>query len=1110
MDVVNRGPLSNISTNIVPNAAPTVSNASKDGSSSPSDDIPEQVGRHHRQTTPPAPKRLHKRKRNHEGGAIQTVANAASSLPAITPSPRAFPLANATVAAATAAASSTPATTPAPKVQVSYSERWTPEVWAVELAKFYEALWKTPTLSFTSFCNTQMYPRRRSTFNREWNDSGLYIHLASNCPVTHPDVKRCLEQYVASRQKKKAAVPTTRNRGSDLLSEEEEKFFADTCVALAAAGNGINEDMLHTILNKYLEEAQPGAGPASIDLVRKVKKRQELATARNVYPIDPARMAQASPDVQNTFFKQVDAIIRVMHLIDPKICPWKCFADVPGAHKYNMDEIGPNPCDHRKPIIVSRAMEADFTRLFQNTREGDGRMNFHITLCVTTQAAGENCVPGKGIEGAPPMFVILSDKSATDEIDNLPAQQQKESISEQHPDDIVKLNGALMTEWFDLKNLESNTKDVNTYGFNIRATPSGSILKRNFYDYILHFIRYLPKGQGPGGLLVILFIDWHGSRVHPTALAYAHANNVLIVVLPSKSSIWSQPNDLSVNMALSFEISNAAATLGLLETETFTLQDGSKVFRQGMEKFIDKEGILLLAKGINRATRGFEKAGLHPFNYECTGWSEAIQNYGGMQNLVQEERRLNGTKIAKTSWVVVLRDETSRGELTAADKRVLLANEWPENLSTIMSPTFAAYCALKQRLHLCLQNPNRDKTLPPPPSSEAERAALKLFCYEGADKRATTASSATEGEIAHQRSMTWLRSTANNNSIQVKKKFGLPEHEYAAIKMGADKFCVCDNGVMIHMSADELLDSYLVQNPIIVLDTKEEQKQRNKVRKRRKEEVQQLEKMAKGIAMRHRQALIDSTCRELLSQYRNSDGCPPDDGVMREIQKTIEATYEETIDIDTHGQPHLTNVVLKGFSGHSSATTATNAVLSILANKKGSKKAKLARKTVVSTKRGADGACIAIALHRSIQEGKLEGQVKNIEKLKKEVTSLVTSLDLLAKHIRNHPDGYWKVYASSDKSTSAGKVLDSICKLFDIKTPQGHKKSVDHLRMGLESVNASKEYFDQKVEALKSESTTKKTELEEAEATVTAITSNLPQAGPDADDEDDGASHATL
>jgi hypothetical protein len=98
----------------------------------------------------------------------------------------------------------------------------------------------------------------------------------------------------------------------------------------------------------------------------------------------------------------------------------------------------------------------------------------------------------------------------------------------------------------------------------------------------------------------------------------------------------------------------------------------------------------------------------------------------------------------------------------------------------------------------------------------------------------------------------------------------------------------------------------------------------------------------------------------------------------------------------------------------------------------------------------------------------------------------------------------------SDKSTSAGKVLDSICKLFDIKTPQGHKKSVDHLRMGLESVNASKEYFDQKVEALKSESTTKKTELEEAEATVTAITSNLPQAGPDADDEDDGASHATL
>jgi hypothetical protein len=120
---------------------------------------------------------------------------------------------------------------------------------------------------------------------------------------------------------------------------------------------------------------------------------------------------------------------------------------------------------------------------------------------------------------------------------------------------------------------------------------------------MLHFIRYLPKGQGPGGLLVILFIDWHGSRVHPTALAYAHANNVLVIVLPSKSSIWSQPNEVSVNKALFFVLSSVVGEFGLLETDTFSMQDASKVFRRGMERFIDEEIKLLLATGENRATR---------------------------------------------------------------------------------------------------------------------------------------------------------------------------------------------------------------------------------------------------------------------------------------------------------------------------------------------------------------------------------------------------------------------------------------------------------------------------------------------------------------------------
>jgi hypothetical protein len=108
-------------------------------------------------------------------------------------------------AAATIAASATPAITPTQKAN-SYSKRWTCEIWAPELSKYYVACLEIPGLSMQSFCDSQMYSKRRVCFSREWNVSGLASHLISSCPLTHPDVKRSLDQYVlASKEKKEAA-----------------------------------------------------------------------------------------------------------------------------------------------------------------------------------------------------------------------------------------------------------------------------------------------------------------------------------------------------------------------------------------------------------------------------------------------------------------------------------------------------------------------------------------------------------------------------------------------------------------------------------------------------------------------------------------------------------------------------------------------------------------------------------------------------------------------------------------------------------------------------------------------------------------------------------------
>jgi hypothetical protein len=87
---------------------------------------------------------------------------------------------------------------------------------------------------------------------------------------------------------------------------------------------------------------------------------------------------------------------------------------------------------------------------------------------------------------------------------------------------------------------------------------------------------------------------------------------------------------------------------------------------------------LLNATGQNRSTRGYCKAGIHPF-----------EKYGGLQIMNRQEQQANGTHVAEISWVVVPRDENDKEEISDADKVVLLSGEWPRFLTDI-SPIFAA------------------------------------------------------------------------------------------------------------------------------------------------------------------------------------------------------------------------------------------------------------------------------------------------------------------------------------------------------------------------------------------------------------------------------------
>ena len=65
--------------------------------------------------------------------------------------------------------------------------------------------------------------------------------------------------------------------------------------------------------------------------------------------LDVARVRQAKEEVRNSFLFKLDLYTQLLYKM--KKIPWRTFADVPSANKYNMDEIATNTSKHRREKI---------------------------------------------------------------------------------------------------------------------------------------------------------------------------------------------------------------------------------------------------------------------------------------------------------------------------------------------------------------------------------------------------------------------------------------------------------------------------------------------------------------------------------------------------------------------------------------------------------------------------------------------------------------------------------------------------------------------------------------------------------------------------------------
>jgi hypothetical protein len=98
----------------------------------------------------------------------------------------------------------------------------------------------------------------------------------------------------------------------------------------------------------------------------------------------PQQACKATVETRDAMFTKLDAFVKNMHAAG--YLKWASYGDIPKHCIYNMDEVGTDTTKHRGRVLGSIL---DSIRQYTITPEGNGKMNMHLTCCLTSQADGK-------------------------------------------------------------------------------------------------------------------------------------------------------------------------------------------------------------------------------------------------------------------------------------------------------------------------------------------------------------------------------------------------------------------------------------------------------------------------------------------------------------------------------------------------------------------------------------------------------------------------------------------------------------------------------------------------------------------------------------------------
>jgi hypothetical protein len=247
-------------------------------------------------------------------------------------------------------------------------------------------LYQTDPLVMTErkFCASVGLPR--STFATYFGDSGLKEMKVNNEPLAA--AKDAITAYLDKLTKQKVQNAGKLHESCRYMTDNEELSVVQICRMLAAMGHGVTRPEVLSVINNYLlrDVDERIKEEASMKTVRNmINRHSDLAKIVNACSIDPKRAQSANKETRDAVFTKLENYTETLYAMG-KI-PWKRFCDVPKERIYNMDEVSNDTTKHRKKIIADNSSAA---RVFTITPEGDGKMDKHITMCITSRADGKS------------------------------------------------------------------------------------------------------------------------------------------------------------------------------------------------------------------------------------------------------------------------------------------------------------------------------------------------------------------------------------------------------------------------------------------------------------------------------------------------------------------------------------------------------------------------------------------------------------------------------------------------------------------------------------------------------------------------------------------------